>query len=813
MASGSTGDKRSEEPCGNAPMDQDLAGGAWRIALAGGFLLVGLGVALGRRPARIAGHPRAVLGALALVTLLAGGALVRLDPPALRLVLDPSTEPLLPPGDPARAVYERAVREFGDDELYAIAMETEAGVFAREPLATLRALHDELARLPGVRRVQSLADVVTFRYDPAEDWIDVGPLFQAVPESPEALAALRVRALGDPLLRRAVVSEDGRTAGITIRFAEMTDAEFIASGLDERIEALLAAAERPGLRFHVSGRPHLKASVYRGMVRDLTLLIPLALAVLAGVLVAATGSRRGVVLPLVAVAAAVAWTHAAMALLGVPITILSSMLGPQLLAIGSVYGVHLLSHYDEERGEGSAAEVALRTLRAMRLPVAISGLTTWIGFAAICMTDVPAVRELGAFSALGTGCITLLTMTGLPAALALLPPRREVSALPAGLARASERLSLAIERLLAALHGFATRRADAVIAGAVLAAGLSTWAIPRIVVDTDYVSFFAESAPVRRDFDAVNRLLAGVIPLYVVVEGDGPGAFREPAALRGLEALQARVDRIEGASRTSSLADLLRSMNRAVEADDPAAERIPDERPAVTELLQLAPKDEVGRFVNGNQSRANLVVRTGEVGSAAIRRLEAALRAAIRSELPDGLAASPTGNAILLARSADGIAGSQGRAVGLATVAIFLLVSAALRSWKLGFVALLPNLFPVLLFFGLLGLGVAPLSLPTSLIGAVALGIAIDDTVHFLVSYRRERRRGATPVEASRRTGLAVGRAIVITSAMLAAGFGVIALSSFATLREFGLLFAATVGICVVADLLLLPALLVRLRA
>src|SRR5690606_16066022 len=125
----------------------------------------------------------------------------------------------------------------------------------------------------------------------------------------------------------------------------------------------------------------------------------------------------------------------------------------------------------------------------------------------------------GAFSALGTGCITLLTLTALPAALALLPPRRERSALPARLAQASERLALAIERGLGALHGAATRRPDAFIAAAVVAAGIASWAVPRIVVDTDYVSFFAEDAPVRQDFDAVNRLLAGAIPLFVVLEG------------------------------------------------------------------------------------------------------------------------------------------------------------------------------------------------------------------------------------------------------------------------------------------------------
>lgn len=793
--------------------EHGLAAEAWRIALAGGLVLVAAGVLLARRPERITGHPRVVLGVVALVSLLSVAALVRVDPPGLRLVLDASTEPLLPTGDPARARYERAVEEFGDDELYAIAMESDAGVFARAPLETLRTLHEEIARLPGVRRVQSLADVVTFRYDAAEDWVDVGSLFDDVPGTEEEMVSLRARALADPLLRRNVVSEDGRTAGITVRFVEMTDSEFIASGLDERIQERVAAAEAPGLRFHVSGRPHLKASVYRGMVRDLSLLIPLALAVLAAVLVLASGSRRGVALPLAAVGLAVAWTHAAMAACGVPLTILSSLLGPQLIAIGSVYGVHLLSAYDEERGEGDAGEVALRTLREMRLPVAISGITTWIGFAAVCLTTVPAVREMGAFSALGTGCITLLTLTALPAMLALLPPRREVSALPPRMARASERLVLETQRMLDALHGVATRRPDAFIVAAVVTAGIATWAVPRIVVDTDYVTFFAEDSPVRLDFDAVNRLLAGAIPLYVILEGDGPGAFREPAALRALEALQARVDGIAGVSRTASVADLLRSMNRAVEGDDPAAERIPEERPAVTELMQLAPKDEIGRFLNGNQSRTNLVVRTGEVGSAAIRRLTSALRTAIRGELGDGVTAEPTGNAILLARSADGIAGNQGLSIGLATAAIFVLVVAALRSWKLGVVALLPNAYPVLLFYGLLGLGIAPLSLPTSLIGAVALGIAIDDTVHYIVRYRRERQRGATPEEATRRTTLAVGRAIVVTAAMLAAGFGTIALSSFATLREFGLLFATTVGLCVVADLLLLPALLVRLRA
>ena len=126
---------------------------------------------------------------------------------------------------------------------------------------------------------------------------------------------------------------------------------------------------------------------------------------------------------------------------------------------------------------------------------------------------------------------------------------------------------------------------------------------------------------------------------------------------------------------------------------------------------------------------------------------------------------------------------------------------------------MVPNLIPVLVYFGVLGLGAAPLSLPTSLIGCMALGIAIDDTVHYVVRYRAERRAGAEPAAAARLTTRFVGRPIVITSIMLSLGFLVVMASEFATLREFGLLTALTMGICLCADLVLFPALLQRTRS
>jgi hypothetical protein len=255
-------------------------------------------------------------------------------------------------------------------------------------------------------------------------------------------------------------------------------------------------------------------------------------------------------------------------------------------------------------------------------------------------------------------------------------------------------------------------------------------------------------------------------------------------------------------------------MNRALEQDDPAEERIPDTRTAAAELLFLAPKAHLARFTNVDHSRANLWVRSGAVGSEAVREVESALDAGlVAARFPDGVRGAVTGNALLLARSADGIAESQPQTVGLAAGVIFALVWGSLRSFRLGAVAMIPNLLPVVFYFGLLGAGVAPLSLPTSLIGSVALGITIDDTVHTLTRYRDERRRGLAPEAALTETVRHVGRAVLITGLMLALGFAVMGLSEFAKLQEFGWLSAGTLVICLVTDLLLTGALLMRSRA
>lgn len=232
------------------------------FALAASALLVAGFVLVCLRPDVVVGRPGLVLALVACVSAAALIALVRVDPPGLRLAIDASSEPLLPSGDRAQEVYRAAVRDFGDDEVFVIALET-SDVFTRENLERLRRLSGAIERLPGVRHVQSLIDVTSFRWDPAQAWIEVHPFVEDVPSDPAALRALRERALANPLYRRSIVSEDGRTAALNVSFRKMTDQEFIAAGLDARIRSILDAESGPDVRFFVAGRPHVKSNVYR----------------------------------------------------------------------------------------------------------------------------------------------------------------------------------------------------------------------------------------------------------------------------------------------------------------------------------------------------------------------------------------------------------------------------------------------------------------------------------------------------------------------------------------------------------------------
>jgi predicted RND superfamily exporter protein len=277
--------------------------------------------------------------------------------------------------------------------------------------------------------------------------------------------------------------------------------------------------------------------------------------------------------------------------------------------------------------------------------------------------------------------------------------------------------------------------------------------------------------------------------------------------------LQQRIAAVPGVTSALSAVDLVKVARQALEDGDPAAARIPDTRGELAELMFMIPKEKLRAFATSNHSSANIVLRTDRLGSAALRDLEDAIRAELGSEtLPAGIRADVTGNTIRINRGSDGIAGRQTVQMLIAVGSILVIVTVVFGKLGLGLLAMPTNVMPVFNFYGLLGAGIAPLSVPTSLIGSISLGISIDDTCHFLQVFRYTRAEGKDAEAAVLHAIVEDGRPMVVGSLMEIAGFLVMLFSSFATLQQFGYLTAITMMLCLATDVLMLPALVVRFQ-
>lgn len=761
-----------------------------------------------RRWARIVSErPALVLGLVALLTLAALHGVVDLRSGALRLAVDPGVDRMLPEGDEERAFYDRARQLFGSDELLLVVLVGD--VFAPDALGAIQRLTAAVEAEPGVGRVLSLANALDVR--PADGDVEVAPFFETPPADPAERARLRERLLAHPMYGGSLVAADARATALLVSFDRRLVGEEPRAALSDRLGAL-ATSERGPLDAFVTGVPRIKAELGRTVLAELSFVLPAVLALAAGLCALAFRTVRGVLLPIAAIALSLLWTLGAMGAAGSALNLVTTIVPPLVITLGFAAAIHVTSEYYQALRHAAAGAASLdaaahrgaiaRVLEEMGVAVAVNGLTTALGFASLVTSSVGAVREFGVWSVVGVVATTVAALSFLPAALALLGPPRRV-------ARAAEpgRLEDAAGRLAA----FDVRNRRWILVAALALLALSVWGATRIRVATGYVTDFAADTPLRRSYDAVNQHLGGANAFFVVVEGDRPGAFAEPENLRALHELQAWLEAQPEIGATASLADGVMLLNRAFGGDEAAPLTLPDSPRLVKQLLLFGGDDLKRGFVDDPLRTANVTARTtlddSESMAALVRRIEARL-----ADLPRRLAGRVTGDAVLLNRSVDHVARGQLESLGTALFTIYLTLAALLTSFRIGLVALLPNALPIAIYYGALGWLGIPLTLTTSLIGSIALGIAVDDTVHYFARFNLEARRLGDERQATISTLRAVIRPVTFTTVGLCLGFLVLTTSELRSQAQFGVLAAFTLAVAWAVDVTLSPALCSSLR-
>jgi uncharacterized protein len=707
-----------------------------------------------------------------------------------QLEVDTTTESVLVRSGAAWERYEQSRRLFGGDDVIVIAIEGERPLDPRA-IQLLIELTSELQKAPGVRRVDSLASVPLVRTD-----ADGSIRFEAAFRSDRLLDADSLKDLArdlrkDRVSARLLISDDQRTMGINVVLGESPTGTSYRDILDE-IETLLG-----GQQAWVSGVPVFRAEANRRSLQELRILVPATIAVLATVLAMCFGSLWAVFVALVTAGLGTWILAGVMGALGVPFTLATFILPSVVLAIGCSYAMHLLAAV-AGRPSGTAIEDAIRSVVT---PIAISGLTTISGFMAISLVNIEAIRFVGLMGAIGVSGTLLAALSVVPALVSLrgLPRscRARVSWIRMGIAGRCARLVTAGPL---AMVGIWLAVATPVIGGVV-------W----LQVETDVTQWFEPGNAVRDSYEEIRSRLSGISPMNVVIVGREGQSLATPETLSAIDEFVRFAEATPQVGRVLSIVDLIAQLHDGFEESSEGT--IPESQELIEQyLLILESMEQAEDLITPQREAVNIALRLDNNGSAYLLRTAELMDDWWAARPISGVSVSTTGVMFEFARAAQEISWGQLKGLGAAIIAIGLLIVIFLGSLQLAVLAVLPNTIPIAMAFGLMGWTGVALDAGTVLIGSVALGIAVDDSVHLLNAYQEERQKYEATEDVIAAALARVFPPLLFTTAAISLGFLILGASGFAFIRNMGLITAGVFALCFAAAVILLPAFLYMAR-
>jgi predicted RND superfamily exporter protein len=491
------------------------------------------------------------------------------------------------------------------------------------------------------------------------------------------------------------------------------------------------------------------------------------------------------------------------------------MLPNLLIAVGVADAVHIITEYRTYWIElGDRREAAGRALALLGPPCLLTSLTTAAGFGAMSVAPIKAISHFAVYSAVGVIAAFLLSVTLLFVFLSFgaRVPKRAVTDVD----RLRAKGGAWMQGGLAAVARFVVRRRRAILGVSLVIFVVSMAGLAQLRVDSVFLHEFRADDPIRVATEYVDEVMGGTASVVYLFDAGEDGGAKEPAVLREIERFQGQADTRSGIVRkTSSVVDLLKDINQTFHDGDPTYAAVPETRDLAAQYLlvyEMSGGEELHDYVSMDLARANIEVRTTSAASSEFWNLVTGLDGYMDADPIESSQVTVTGMGALWLRLMEYITWSQIRGFLLAFSVIAVLLCAIFRSVKIGLIAMVPNLAPVILTLGAMGWADLPLDYIRLLIASVAIGISVDDTIHLLMRMIHEFRERGRYEEAFHATMSDVGRALFVTSVVLACGFLVMLLSTMDSLSRFGVLLAGTVVTALVADFLVLPALILTLK-
>lgn len=696
--------------------------------------------------------------------------------------------------------------EFGNNDVIVAALE-EPDFLSHEVQKRLRKITRHIEKYAPDCKVRTVLDIQ--HIDGTGDDLVVRKYAEEARRSPETRAAVKKALSSDPFARGLFVSADGLSTAIVVELntAEDRPAEKGPPLIAEIIDTFVRAGfDREKL--HVVGVPATVATTVEETQFNVKRLFPLVCVVLLFTVWIMFRRFWPVAVSMSVALIAVVWTMGFTVLIDRQVSILTSMVPGIILIISFADVIHLCSAYLLELGSGLPRRKAILAAGSdVGSACLLTSVTTFAGFVSLSLVPTPVFRTLGITLAFGVSVSLLIAITLVPIMWSFMRRPKPWKRGTTG------RVQELLDDFLEAVSRFSTRRAPWIVAGFAILALAAGWGVTQARIETDMAKRMDEEHRLRVDGDWFRTHYSGSNMMDLFIEASEEQDLLEPGTFASIASLQDAVVELTDVDQAYSLVDLMEMIHREFGGGDGKDDRLPTSRQALAQyllLFEMAGGEDLDRLLDFDRRTLRMTIHIPGEGVVHTRDTGRRIEALARQELGDGASAEVTGLAFLMGDWIGAIVQGQKNGLALAVFLITLMMMVGLRSWKVGLWSMIPNLLPLLVLGGYLGIFWGDVDSDLLGLAMIAIGIGVDDTVHFLMRYRIEVRRSPDAAEAIRRTFHFSGRGIVITTVILVAGFMPFALSGYLSLAVMGTLLPMTLIVALLGDILLVPA-LVRL--
>jgi predicted RND superfamily exporter protein len=722
----------------------------------------------------------------------------------LRLKVDTGIDSLIPADDPSRLVYQKVMGEFGTDNKTIIYVKDQ-NLWSPEKLARIEQLHFAIESVEGVTRVDSLFSLNTIQGVAGK--VISRPILLAAPRTEAEALDAKKSALANPLYQGNFFSDDGKVTAIIVSVLDKENDNDFSRALYMALEEQLKVHRAEFEHLVQVGPPRINAELKNCLFEDFVMLGPLSVAILVVSILIFMRSFLSAMVPLVTSVLTIIWTFGMLGWVGVPLNILSAMIPSLIIVIGSTEDTHMMAAFLRGLAEGPSENSRREAIKYMAkhigLPMILTVLTTTLGFASNLLSNIGLIQHFSfaaTFAMLANGFITILVM---PLMLSLFGQHeypvsvKETKRLPDRIMSvfrySQERFPISILVITAVLCAFFIFQAS------------------KLYVTNDPLSYFPSDRPLIQDAKRIHEDLAGIKIFFISLKSKQGKAFQEPKNIQKLVDIQLFLDNQGVYDRSISLADHLKFINQEFRGDSVRGS-LPGTRELVAQYLMFLHRGDLDSYVSHDYRRANIVVRHNITDSHTLNRYIEELQEVIDQIVGPDMESFIVGENLMVNSAAESLMVAQVKALALLMILIFLIMSIMFTSFKGGMIALVPAIIPIALMFGIMGYLDIPLNPGTAMVAVIAIGIAIDGTIHLLARYNELCRRTSDYVEAVNSAVNDEAPPLIVSSIALAFGFGVLIFSNFTIVAQFGALAAATMLFSIFANLLITPIIMTRIR-